>query len=130
LTNNGKCGAALFKELAPPDDPKARACGATTQTTLASMLPMLMFKPSSQSDLPKKKKTNATRTMNVTTVASPATLRVNAASAPMEIGEAGRVSTLPEPELQTQEKEAPPEHPTKEDTAVIASLYHDPEYHF
>jgi hypothetical protein len=63
-----------------------------------------MSKHSSRNDLPKKKKTNATRTMNVTTVASPATLHVNAASAPMEIGEAGRVSTLLEPELQTQEK--------------------------
>jgi hypothetical protein len=63
-----------------------------------------MFKHSSQSDLPKKKKTNTTRTTNVTTVASPATLHMNAANAPMEIGEAGRVSTLPEPELQTQER--------------------------
>jgi hypothetical protein len=63
-----------------------------------------MFKHSSRSGLPKKKKTNATRTMNVTTVASLATLCVNAASAPMEIGEAGRVSTLLEPELQTLER--------------------------
>jgi hypothetical protein len=104
LTNSGKCGAVPFKELVPPDDPKDRACGATTWTTLASTPPMLMFKHSSQSDLPKKKKTNATKTTNVTTVASPATLRVNAASAPMEIGEAGHVLTLHEPELQTQEK--------------------------
>jgi hypothetical protein len=65
---------------------------------------MLMFKHLSRSDLPRKKKTNETRTTNVTTVASPATLHLNAASAPMEIGEAGRVSTLHEPELQTQEK--------------------------
>jgi hypothetical protein len=65
---------------------------------------MLMFKHSSRSDLPKKKKTNVTRTTNVTTVASLATLPENAASAPMEIGEAGRVSTLLEPELQTQER--------------------------
>jgi hypothetical protein len=42
--------------------------------------------------------------MNVTTVASLATLRENAASAPVEIGEAGRASTLHEPELQTQER--------------------------
>jgi hypothetical protein len=27
-------------------------------------------------------------------------------------------------------EEAPPEHPTEEDAAVVASLYHDPEYHF
>jgi hypothetical protein len=101
LTNNGKCGAVLFKELVPPDDPKAHVCGATTQTILASTQPMLMFKHLSQSNLPKKKKTNATRTMNVITVASLATSHVNAASAPMEIGEAGRVSTLLELELQT-----------------------------
>jgi hypothetical protein len=104
LANNGNCGAILLKELAPPDDPKARACGATTQTTLASTQLMLMFKHSSQSDLPKKKKTNATRTTNVTTVASLATLRVNAASTPVEIGEAGRISTLLKPGLQIQER--------------------------
>jgi hypothetical protein len=27
-------------------------------------------------------------------------------------------------------EEAPPEHPTEEDAAVVASLYHDPKYHF
>jgi hypothetical protein len=104
LTNSGKCGAVLLRELVPPDDPKAHAYEATIQTTLTSTQPMLMSKHSSRNDLPKKKKTNATRTMNVTTVASLATLRENAASAPVEIGEAGRVSTLHEPELQTQER--------------------------
>jgi hypothetical protein len=73
------------------DDPSINAANANVQA----------FK---LKRLTKEEKTNATKTTNVTTVASPAILRENAASAPMEIGEAGRVSTLLEPELQTQEK--------------------------
>jgi len=46
-------------------------------------------------------------------VASLATLRENAASAPVEIGEAGRVSTLHEPESQTQERKHLPNAPRK-----------------